>query len=151
MNNNAGFIKLLPIGRTMDENRKYAGNPDCAESLQMVIDFYLKIGYNPPWIGYYAEYDGILVGMAGFKGEPVNGKVEIAYGTFEKSRNTGIGTKICQALIHLARKTDPLVKITARTLPERNFSTRILDKNGFKLQGTVLDPEDGIVFEWILE
>jgi hypothetical protein len=32
---------------------------------------------------------------------------------------------------------------------EENFSTKILRKNNFTLIGTVIDPEDGEVWEWI--
>jgi hypothetical protein len=36
----------------------------------------------------------------------------------------------------------------ARTLPEKNFSTRILEKNAFKFMATVNDLDDGEVWEW---
>ena len=48
----------------------------------------------------------------------------------------------------LALKTNPSVRITARTLPENNFSTRILEKNNFTFTGEVNDPDDGEVWEW---
>lgn len=135
----------------MEENRHFAENPDCMESLQMSVDFFVKIGYVPPWIGYFAQLEEKIVGAGAFKGRPENGKVEIAYGTFEKFRSTGIGSQICQALIQLALEYDPAVIITARTLPERSHSIQILEKNGFILLGTVLDPEDGPVFDWLLK
>ena len=115
----------------------------------MTIDFYKKIGFVPPWIGYYVEQNDDLVGCAAFKGQPVNGTVEIAYGTFEQYRKQGIGTEICKHLVGLSLKTDPFVRITARTLPEENFSTRILKKNNFIFTGTVNDTEDGEVWEWL--
>ncbi len=34
-------------------------------------------------------------------------------------------------------------------IEENNFSTRILQKNGFIFSATVNDPEDGDVWEWI--
>ena len=83
-----------------------------------------------------------------FKGKPVNGMVEIAYGTLEKYRNQGIGSSICKHLVDLSIKTDPSVKITARTLPQENYSVRILRKNNFIFKGMVNDPEDGDVWEW---
>jgi len=114
----------------------------------MSIDFYKKIGFNPPWICYYVSENENLVGCAGYKGKPVNGQIEIAYGTFEKFRNQGVGTKICRILVELSLRTDPEIRITARTLPENNYSTRILLKNKFQLLGNVFDPEDGDVWEW---
>ena len=144
-------MELIPIKESLDENKEFISNPLCQESLTMSIDFYKKVGFVPPWIGYYAKQNGDLVGSAGFKGQPINGTIEIAYGTFEKYRKQGIGTAICKLLVDLSLKTDPTVKITARTLPEENFSTRILKKNNFKFIGTVIDPEDGEVWEWLYE
>ena len=141
-------MDLLPIRPTLEENPDFAQNPDCAESLAPSIGYYDIIGFDPPWICYYASENGQLVGSAAFKGGPKNGKVELAYGTFERFRQQGIGTRICTALVALAQQTDPAITITARTLPEKNHSTRILEKNSFKLLGTITDPDDGEVWEW---
>ncbi len=115
----------------------------------MTIDFFNRIGYQPPWIGYFAEKDGRIVGSCAFKGAPKNGKLEIAYGVFPQYQNQGIAGEICRALVALSLETDPAVQITGRTLPEPNFSTRVLESNGFVLAGTVHDEEDGEVWEWI--
>lgn len=141
-------MKLLPIKETLDENKVFSDNPLCKETLDMCIGFYKRVGFNPPWICYYAEENGELVGSAAFKGKPVNNTVEIAYGTMEDQRQKGIGTSICKQLVELSIATDPAIRITARTLPEKNYSTRILEKNKFILLGYVTDPEDGEVWEW---
>jgi len=141
-------MKLLPIEKELEDNAKFASDTLCMGTLPMTIDFFKRIGYVPPWIGYFAQLNGKIVGSAAFKGQPINGKVEIAYGTMEPFQNQGIGTKICRALAELSLKTDPSVKITARTLPENNYSTKVLKKNNFVWLGTVYDPEDGIVWEW---
>ena len=141
-------MKLIPIKKLLEENAEFERNPLCKETLQMTLDFYKRTGFESPWICYYAKEDGKLVGSAGFKGRPVSGKVEIAYGTFESCRKQGIGTLICKELVDLSLKTDATIKITARTLTKKNYSTRILEKNNFKFYGTVNDPEDGDVWEW---
>ena len=141
-------MELLPIQPELEQNREFAGNPLCTESLPMTLEFYKRVGFQPPWIGYYVQLDGELVGAAAFKGKPVNSAVEIAYGTFEAYQNQGIGTQICRQLVALSLATDPSVRITARTLPDNNYSARLLQKNGFILLGTVQDPEDGEVWEW---
>jgi ribosomal-protein-alanine N-acetyltransferase len=141
-------MELVPIYKTPEENADFINNPLYDDTIYMILDFYKKIGFVPPWICYYARQDGILVGSAGFKGAPVNGTVEIAYGTIEKCRKQGVGAIMCKRLVELSLKTDPSVRITARTLPENNFSTRILEKNNFVMTGTVIDPEDGEVWEW---
>ncbi len=141
-------MELLPIKEHLHENQQFAANPDCNDSLGMCIDFYKRVGFNPPWICYYVQLDGQLVAAAAFKGKPVDNKVEIAYGTFQKHQNKGVGTKIADTLVKLALKTDPLVRVTAQTLKEENYSTRILRKNNFVIIGTAIDEDEGEVWEW---
>ena len=142
-------IYLVPIPERLEDNAEYEANPMCRESLHMTIDFFKKVGYQPPWISYYVKQDDTVVAVCAFKGAPADGAVEIAYGTFEPFQNKGIATEICRLLVDLSLKTDPSIKITARTLPEKNFSTRVLEKNGFQNAGIVNDPEDGDVWEWV--
>ena len=144
-------MQLIPIKETFEENEEFVNNPLCQDTIHMTIDFYKRVGYVEPWIGYYAEENGDIVGSGGFKGQPINGTVEIAYGTIEKYRNQGIGTAICKLLVELSLKTDPSIEITARTLPEENYSVRVLKKNHFLFIGTVNDPEDGEVWEWLYQ
>jgi RimJ/RimL family protein N-acetyltransferase len=141
-------MKLLPIEKEIKDNPRFANEPACEETFLMTISFYEKVGFHSPWICYYAEIDGELVGSAGFKGRPVNNTVEIAYGTFDKYRQKGIGSLICNALVKTALDNEPGLRITARTLPEKNYSTRILEKNNFIYVGVEMDPEDGQVWEW---
>ena len=145
------MLELIPIKQTLEENQDFETNPDCQETILMTVDYYKIIGFVPPWIGYFARLNGELVGAAGFKGQPVDNKIEIAYGTFPGYMQQGIGTEICRQLVLLALKTNPTVIITARTLPENNYSTKILQTNDFKLLGTVWDKEDGNVWEWLYE
>jgi len=142
-------IELLPIQALLEENAEFINHPGCQESLEMTIGFYKIVGFNPPWICYYAKMDNQLVGAAGFKGPPVNNSIEIAYGTFPGFMNKGIGAAICRKLVLVAQQTDPGLMITARTLPEHNYSTKILQKNNFTFTGTVWDKDDGDVWEWV--
>src|ERR1700686_2639572 len=128
-------MELVPVNEHLEENSEFAANPLLKESLNMSIDFYKRVGFSPPWICYYVKQDDELVGCAGIKGKPVNGTIEIAYGTFEQYRNQGIGTGICKILVDLSLNTDPSIRITARTLAENNFSTKILKKNRFNFLG----------------
>ena len=141
-------MELLPLKENLEDNTEFLDHPDCKESLPMSIKFFKKVGYHPPWIGYYAQVDGELVGSGAFKGRPFRGKVEIAYGAFPQFRKKGVGSEICKELVQLALKTNPAIRITARTLPVESFSTKILRKNSFQSQGTVIDDDDGEVWEW---
>ncbi len=145
------MIQLVPIAQTMEENYAFAAYPEGQEILTMTVAYYKTIGFIPPWIGYFASFNGKLAGSGGYKGKPLDNKIEIAYGTFTDFKGQGIGTQICRQLVLLAQSTDPTLLITARTLPEHNHSTRILQKNGFQLLGNVWDKEDGDVWEWLYE
>lgn len=142
-------MKLLPIFPSLEQNPTFRTHPDCQGSLPMTIAFYEQVGFQQPWICYYAEKNSELVGNAAYKGAPQNGQVEIAYATFQRFQKQGIGTQICEALVKLALETDPEIEIIAQTLPEKNFSTRILEKNGFLFQETLRHPEDGTIWQWI--
>ena len=141
-------MELIPIKEHLSENETFLSHPDCKESVDMCVDFYKKVGFNPPWICYYVKLDDHFVAAAGFKGPPVNNKVEIAYGTFPAHQQKGVGTRIAELLVQTALKTDPSVRVTAQTLKEENYSVKILRKNNFKLIGTAIDEDEGEVWEW---
>lgn len=121
-----------------------------AEIVEVTIQLYRAVGYEPPWIGYLAIEDGICVGTCGFKSPPQSNRVEIAYFTFPEHESRGVATRMASELIRLAKRTKPAVTVTAQTLPEKNASTSILQKLGFRLVGSIEHPEDGLVWEWQL-
>jgi RimJ/RimL family protein N-acetyltransferase len=125
-------MQFLPIDIEQAKNNLFADNPECTPVIQAMEAYYRKVGFNKPWIGYFASIDGEeIVGVAGYKGKPTDGKIEIAYGTFKGYEGKGIGTEICRHLVLLALQTDPDVRITSRTLQEGHASMAILIKNGF--------------------
>ncbi len=142
-------MKLVPIKEFVEENEDLMNKEECLELIEMSLEFYERVGYVPPWICYFVEREGAIIGSGGIKGKPINGMIEIAYGTMEKYQHQGVGTGICKLLVDLSLKTDPSVKVMARTLPENRFSCRVLEKNDFTCVGTVDDPEDGLVLEWV--
>lgn len=143
------MMQFLPIDIDETKNARFLQNKECLDVLGVYPAFYQRVGYHPPWIGYFVSYDGEeMIGVGGFKGAPKDGRVEIAYGTFEKFEGKGIGTEICRQLVLLALQTDPSVIVAARTLKDGHASMRILQKNGFDCIGTVLDEDDGEVLEW---
>ena len=142
------MITLHPIGKSTEDNLAFLNHPESRMVLTATMEYYTIIGFNPPWIGYFAKFNDEIVGSGGYKGKPVDNKIEIAYGTFPAYQRKGIGTAICKALVELAIETDPGLIITARTLPENNYSTKILQKNNFLLLGMIWDEDDGDVWEW---
>lgn len=111
---------------------------------------YDEIGFEEPWIGYLAFVGDTAVGTCGFKSAPRGGRVEIAYFTFPGWEGRGVATSMAAELVAVARRYDPTIAVTARTLLERNASHRILEKLDFRRIDLVEDPEDGTVVEWRL-
>lgn len=142
-------MELIPIHHLLADNLQKPHDHEYQQVLVASVNYYTVIGFHPPWICYLVSDNNQLVGSAGFKGRPVNKRVEIAYGTFERFRNKGYGAKTCRLLVDTALKTDSTIIVTARTLPEENHSTKILRSNSFSLIGTVEDPDDGTVWEWV--
>ena len=143
-------MKLLPIHIDETKNTRFRENPECLAVLDIFTAHYRKVGFHKPWIAYFiADDEGEIIGGGAYKGKPIDGKVEISYGTFKRYEGKGVGTQICRQLIALALQTEPAIKITARTLPDNLASIRVLERNGFACTGTVHDEEDGDVLEWV--
>lgn len=126
---------------------------DPADKLHQLIytkmqEMYAKSGYEKPWAGYFVMDNNVVIGSCGFKGTPVNNKVEIAYFTFPGYEQKGYASEMCKQLTELALVTDPGITVTAQTLTTHAVSIKILEKNGYAKTGTAMDDEVGEVMEW---
>ena len=143
-------MKLIPIG----QHGELLGEVQLDDHLRMVIEMTVRhfeqSGYVPPWVSYLAMGDTGPVGSCAFKSAPVDGRVEIAYGTKPGYEGQGVATAMSKNLVRIAQQEDPSLIVFAQTLPEENASTSILKKIGFVLIGSVEHPEDGTVWEWEL-
>ena len=104
---------------------------------------------SPDWFGHLAieGQSQQLVGICSLKGPPVEGTVEMAYFTFEGFEGRGIGTAMAQFVLDRARVLQDVRLVTARTVPEHNASTRILEKIGMRF--VCEEIEDGVaVWSW---
>ena len=132
-----------------DKSNELYISENCQELIQMMDEFYPKVGFNIPWVGYFLFLNNQVVGTAGFTGQPVDNTVEISYWTFKEWEGQGIASMACKELIAIAQKTNPSVTITAKTLPEYNASTKILQNNNFKFVEIVQDHEIGDAWLWV--
>ena len=130
-------MNLRPIRLNEDKTNEAYASADCQLLLQMYDDFYPKIGFNIPWVAYFVVRQNQIVGSCSFVGQPQEGKVEIAYWTFKEFE-----------LVTIANQTDPSVRITAKTAPEHNASTKILENNYFVFTEIVQDEEIGDAWLW---
>ena len=144
-------LNLIPIIPNEDKSNPIYASENCQNVLQMWDEFYPRIGYHVPWNGYFVVENGRVLGTCGFTGKPVDNRVEASYWTFEENEGKGIASRACAALIKIARHENPHIIITAKTLPEKNPSTTVLERNGFQFSRIVQDHEIGDAWEWILK
>ena len=104
-----------------------------------------------PWRFGFAvihKMDNVLMGMGGFPAPPdINGVAEIAYGIAPAYQGKGYATEVANALIDYALREQSVRIIRAHTLPERNASTRVMEKCGFHRAGESAD-EGNVVWRW---
>lgn len=141
-------MELKIINPDEDKTNEMYASEDCQQLIDSMQQYYPVIGFNLPWVGYFVLRENQVVGTAGFTGQPIDGKVEIAYWTFSAFEGQGIASFACNELISIARKTYPAVIIIAKTKPEHNASTKILQKNGFHFVEIVQDHEIGDAWLW---
>jgi RimJ/RimL family protein N-acetyltransferase len=111
----------------------------------------LDAGADPAWNTHLFVHvaDAALLGLGGFKGPPAHGTVEIGYGIAPEYRHQGYATEGAAILVETARAAG-VTTVIAHTLPEPNFSTRVLTALGFTQTSTVSDPDEGDVWRWEL-
>ncbi len=141
-------LKLIPILGNEDSTQEIYQSPDCQELIQIYKEYYPKIGFQLPWVGYFIFNENEIVGSCGFTESPKNKTVEIAYWTFSKFENQGIASFACKELIQIAQNENPNLEIVAKTAPEKNASTSILEKNNFIFKEIVQDHEIGDAWLW---
>lgn len=144
-------MELKIINVSEDRTNEIYASIDCQQLLTSMEEYYPKIGFNKPWVCYFVFKNNQIVGTGGFTGQPKDGTVEIAYWTFKEFEKQGIATFTCKELISISKKADPALTITAKTAPEHNASTKILQKNNFEFSEVVQDDEIGDAWLWTLK
>ena len=90
-----------------------------------------------------------LVGLGGFKGPPsADGVVEIGYAIAPAFQKQGLATDAVAQMLQRAFAEPVIQAVDAHTLGERNGSTRVLEKSGFEKIAEVVDPGEGVVWQW---
>ncbi len=140
-------MMLLPITKELASTQEIQRSDLLKDLCASIVAMYGRVSSGLPWVGYLAEEHGEIVGTCAYKSPPVTGEVEIAYFTFPKHEGRGVATRMVQRLVDMAFENGASL-VKAQTLPEKNASTRILEKCGFAFSGLVTHPEDGDVWEW---
>ena len=146
--NNIQLGTLLNI-KTPDNWTEF---PAAIEALQTLHEIFISLENDTRWGSYFiiSENDRALVGTCGFKGKPgIENCVEIGYEIQSAYQNNGFATEVAKALVDFAILHE--VKcVKAHTLPLGNASVAVLKKCGFHFNGEVNDPEDGLIWLWVL-
>lgn len=96
-----------------------------------------------PWGPWVVLVDGDAVGGIGFHEPPAmdpQGWVELGYGIAQEFQGRGICTQAVGVLVTKARAAG-VTSIRATCLPENAASARVLEKAGFRREGTDADGE----------
>lgn len=114
------------------------------------IEYWLRLLERDPassrWVNHYLveDADGSaprLLGVAGYKGPPdVDGGVEVGYSILPEAQRRGLATEAVAALVEEAFGEPGVTRVIAETLPALLSSIRVLEKNGFSLQGEGSEP-----------
>ena|SRR6476660_1169079 len=147
-NDNVSLGKLLevetPESWSVDKNAK--------EAIPALIGFFESLKGDTSWGSYFIilQKQHRLIGSCGFKGNPdFDNYVEIGYEIHPSFQSRGFGTEAAKALIDFAF-TKNISGIKAHTLREENNSVHILQKLGFKFQGSVELTGEGPLWYWLL-
>ncbi len=86
-------------------------------------------------INFAIDIDGEVAGMIGFSGIEKKHKAEAGYWLGEKYWGQGIMSEVIGIADEFAFKKLGIVKITAHVFDFNKASCRVLEKNGYKLEG----------------
>jgi [ribosomal protein S5]-alanine N-acetyltransferase len=126
---------------------------DFADAMKLSRD---KLRANPALLGWWTHLvlsgePKVVVGVCGYTGPPsADGIVEIAYGIAPAYQRQGLATLAATELTRRAFLDKSVSLVCAHTLPERNASTRVLEKLGMKFAGLANDVDEGTVWRWEL-
>lgn len=90
----------------------------------------------PPQDGYTMWFvvqrePRVLIGTAGLKSPPNDGRVDIGYGVVASFRRRGYAGEATRRLIDMAFEDPAVNRIVAETMPDLTASIRVLEKCGF--------------------
>ncbi|HWM19917.1 MAG TPA: GNAT family N-acetyltransferase [Ilumatobacteraceae bacterium] len=110
----------------------------------------VRAGAEIEW-GTHLLFDdqGVLVGIGGWKGEPVDGVAELGYAVAPRRQGQGIASAAVRVLVDRGRAAG-LRRVVAHTLPEESASTSVLRRCGFVNVGEVGEQDGGAVWRWEL-
>lgn len=143
-------MKLQILSPNINKTAPLYSTKECQQLLQIYDTYYPETGFHFPWVAYLIVKDNHVLGTCSFIQQPIANTVEIAYWTFKDYEGQGVASFGCKTLIAIATSENPEVTITAKTAPEHNASTHILQQNGFTFSKVVQDTDIEEAWLWVL-
>jgi len=112
----------------------------------------LQDGKPAIWFSPFAFIENCLnqvIGSGGFKGFPVDRRVEIGYGVAAQLRRNGFATSAVRELLKVAFSEPGVVEVYAETAADNAPSRRVVEKVGFRHLGQRATEGDGTVDQWL--
>jgi ribosomal-protein-alanine N-acetyltransferase len=118
-----------------------------------VLAYFLdRLSRDPDSVGWWSWYgilrdddgDRSLVTGAGFKGPPVDSRLEIGYGVIAEYRRRGIAREAVEALLDWAFEDPQILLVQAHAASGNVPSERVLDALGFQLDPTERPRTEGL-------
>lgn len=91
---------------------------------------------------------GAVLGGCTFKGMPIGGEVEIAYGVAKQAQGRGVATEAVAQLLQLAAQDGTVQRVIAEILPSNIPSCRLVMRLGFTKGPTFVDTDGETVVRW---
>jgi GNAT superfamily N-acetyltransferase len=124
MNHSLVLLPIHPDGNVDISASELPGI--AADVVDATTKLYQAVGFEKPWIGYFALRGSTVLGTCSFKSPPVKNRVEIAYFTFPEFEGTGVATTMARALLEIARNSGQDLVVAAQTLAELTHPTGFL-------------------------
>ena len=129
-------------------------HPVARQVAQSSLEFMRTFSLETPaeWFGYLVVEGATqeTVGVASFKGPPVDGALELAFYTFPGFEGRGIATEMVRFLLQRARELPKVKSVIAYTAPDNSTAAHILEKLAFRFTGEERD-QTLTVWRWIFE
>ncbi|MBV9439023.1 MAG: GNAT family N-acetyltransferase [Candidatus Eremiobacteraeota bacterium] len=95
------------------------------------------------WLIWYfvrREEPRTVIGNGGFKGEPLDGTVELGYSVIPAFQRRGYASEAAEALVRWAFRDPRVQRVVAETFPELEGSLGVLRRTGFTRCEGAIEP-----------
>lgn len=126
--------------------------PDSAiappEVLEMLADLTASIESRFAPAAWFIAEGGKNVGLCSLTRMPEDGELHIGYGVALDQQGRGVATHAVADLLRWAQIDARVRCVSAETAVDNLASQRVLERNGFRVTGRRVDPDDGPVLCW---